>query len=383
VDQSSRAAAVGRGAINEGRTGPEIVLVPSPVTEDHPERHLVSHVFNVVMVVFGVGALIWMIRNFDWDELHKAVAGTGAYVAIVIGLDLGTVLLDARAQQTFMRPEARKISYWRVVAAQISGRAVNVVTPFGALGEATKLTMLVTRIPRARVLSGIVLFNLVGLYLSVVVMLIGTPITLLLVDLPSSVKTTAEIGLAVLVPLMIALGVIVHRGASSTITTLLHRVHLVSQARLDAWQDHLREVDRHIRELHKDRSTGTWHGILWILASRLVSWVSTMTLIGAVGVAITPTLVIGFLSVGALISWIASVVPLGLGVADGGNYVLFDLLGASGPQGAFVTMLSRARSLLVALVGFLVMAIVHTLDRVALGKRHRELRARKDPAYAR
>jgi len=335
------------------------------------------------MVVFGVGALIWMIRNFDWDELHKAVAGTGAYVAIVIGLDLGTVLLDARAQQTFMRPEARKTSYWRVVAAQISGRAVNVVTPFGALGEATKLTMLVTRIPRARVLSGIVLFNLVGLYLSVVVMLIGTPITLLLVDLPSSVKTTAEIGLAVLVPLMIALGVIVHRGASSTITTLLHRVHLVSQARLDAWQDHLREVDRHIRELHKDRSTGTWHGILWILASRLVSWVSTMTLIGAVGVAITPTLVIGFLSVGALISWIASVVPLGLGVADGGNYVLFDLLGASGPQGAFVTMLSRARSLLVALVGFLVMAIVHTLDRVALGKRHRELRARKDPAYAR
>jgi len=335
------------------------------------------------MVVFGAGALIWMIRNFDWDELHKALAGTGVYVAIVIGLDLGTVLLDAKAQQTFMRPESRKISYWRVVAAQISGRAVNVVTPFGALGEATKLTMLVTRVPRARVLSAIVLFNLVGLYLSVVVMLIGTPITLLLVDLPSSVKTTVEIGLAVLVPLMIALGVIVHRGASSTIISLLHRVHLVSQAQLDAWQDHLREVDRHIRELHKDRSAGTWHGILWILASRLASWVSTMTLIGAVGVAITPTLVIGFLSVGALISWIASVVPLGLGVADGGNYALFVLLGASGTQGAVVTMLNRARSLLVALVGFLIMAIVHTLDRTALVRRHRKLRARKALAYAR
>jgi len=335
------------------------------------------------MVVFGVGALIWMIRNFDWNELRTAVAGAGACFAIIIGLDLGTVLLDAKALQTFMRPEARMISYWRVVAAQISGRAVNVVTPFGALGEATKLALLVTRVPRARVLSAIVLFNLAGLYLSVVVVLIGTPITLLLIDLPSSLKTTVEIGLAVLVPLMIALGVIVHRGASSTITTLLHRVHLVSQARLDTWQDRLRDVDRHIRELHKDRSAGTWHGILWILASRLVSWVSMMTLIGAVGVAITPTLVIGILSVGTLISWIASIVPLGMGVADGGNYALFNLLGASGPQGAVVTMLNRARSLLVALVGFLVMAIIHTLDRVALGRLHRKLRERKDPAYAR
>ena len=363
--------------------GPCGMLVPSHVTEDHHERHLVSHAFNIVMVVFGVGALIWMIRNFHWDELHTAVAGTGGYFAIIIALDLGTVLLDAKALQTFMRPEVRKTSYWRVVAAQISGRAVNVVTPFGALGEATKLTMLVTRVPRARVLSGIVLFNLAGLYLSVVVMLIGTPITLLLVDLPSSLKTTVEIGLAVLVALMIALGVIVHRGASSTITNLLHRLHIISQARLDAWQDHVRDVDRHIRELHKDRSTGTWHALLWILASRLVNWVSTMTLIGAVGVAITPTLVIGFLSVGTLISWIASVVPLGLGLADGGNYALFGLLGASGTEGAFVTMLSRARSLLVALVGFLVMAIVHALDRVALARRHRKLRASKDPAYAR
>src|SRR5262249_37499382 len=158
---------------------------------------------------------------------------------------------------------------------------------------------------------------------------------------------------------------------------------LVSQARLDAWQAHLREVDRHIRELHQDRSARTWRGTLWILASRLVSWVSMMTMISAVGAAITPTLVIGILSVGTLIWWIASIVPLGLGLADGGNYALFDLLGASGIQGAIVTMLNRARSLLLALVGFFVMAILHTLDRVALGRLHRKLRARKDPAYAR
>jgi len=261
-----------------------------------------------------------------------------------------------------------------VVAAHVSGRAVNVVTPFGAFGEATKLTMLVTRAPRVRVLSAIVLFNLATLYLSVAVMVVGTPITLLLVDLPRSLELTVAIGLAVVIPLVVALGVLVKRGALTTVTALLHRLRLISATRRDDWQVRLRELDGHIAELHHNRSAGSWRGVLWILASRLVTWTSTMLLISAVGVAITPQLVSGVLSVGVLIAWIASVVPFGLGLADGGNYALYDLLGASGAHGAFVTMMNRIRSLAVALVGFAVMAVVHTLNRLALARMHAKLR---------
>jgi hypothetical protein len=352
------------------------------VAGDHQNRHLASHLFNLAMMVFGAGALTWMIRELGWEQFRKVVSGISSYVGIIVGLDVAAILLDARALHTFMRPEARMLPYWRVVAAQTSGRAVNIVTPFGALGETTKLTMLVTHAPRARVLSAIVMFNLSGLYLSVAVMLVGTPVTLLLVDLPGSLKVTIAIGLAILLPLMVALGVLLHRGALSTLTAMLHRIHLLSAARLEAWQSRLREVDRHISELHTDRSAGTWKGILWILASRLLTWVSTMTLIGVMGIAITPHLVIGVLSIGVLISWIASVVPLGLGLADGGHYALFDLLGASGTYGAFVTMLNRTRSIAIAVVGFVIMAIVHTLTRVSLGRLHRKLRAHKEQGNA-
>ena len=350
-----------------------------PRHERH-ERHLVSHAFNVAMLVFGAGALTWMMRQLGWDEFRRAVVDVGAAFAIIAALDVAAILLDARALHTFMRPEARMISYWWVVAAQISGRAVNVVTPLGALGEATKLTMLVSHAPRGRVASAIVLFNLAGLYLSVAVMAIGTPITLLLVDLPRSLRLTAVIGLAVVIPAMVMLGFLVHRGALSTIVGLLHRLRIISAARLDDWRGRLAEVDRQIADLHRS-GAGTWHGILWVFASKLVTWTSTMTLISAVGVAVTPQLVIGVLSVGVLISWIASVVPLGLGLADSGNYALFDLLGASGAHGAFVTMLNRVRSALVALVGFAVMAIVHTINRIALARIHRRLRELRDRAH--
>ena len=348
------------------------------MAEAQHERHLASHVFNLAMLVFGACALAWMLRELGWAQFRAVVASVGSAFAIILGLDVAAILLDARALHTFMRPEARMISYWRVAAAQSSGRAVNVVTPFAALGEATKLTMLVAHAPRARVLSAIVLFNLASLYLSVAVMLVGTPVTLLLVDLPRSLKLTVAIGLAVLVPLMIGLGVVVQRGALSTFTAMLQRLRIISAARREAWRGRLQEVDRHIAALHADRSAGAWHGLLWLGASRLVTWTSTMTLIGAVGVAITPSLVIGVLSVGVLISWIASAVPLGLGLADGGNFALFDLLGASGAHGAFVTMLNRVRSVAVAILGFVVMAIVHTLNRLSLARMHRKLRALKN-----
>jgi len=342
-----------------------------------PETHIVSHLFNVAMLVFGIGALTWMMRKLGWDKFGEAMEGIGAWFAVITALDLCAILFDARALHTFMRPEARMVSYWRVVAAQISGRAVNVVTPFGALGEATKLTMLVSHAPRVRVTSAIVLLNLANLYLSVTVMAIGTPITLLLVDLPRSLKLTVAIGLAVVIALMIGLGVLVHRGALTTIVAMLRGVRMISAERLDSWRTRLREIDRQISELHHSKA-GTWRGVLWVLASKLVTWTATMVLISAVGVTITPHLVIGVLSVGVLIQWIASIVPLGLGLADGGNYALFDLLGASGVHGAFVTMLNRVRSALVALAGFVVMAIVHTLNRLALARVRRRLRELKE-----
>lgn len=344
------------------------------MAEQPPETHGFSRVFNIAVMAFGAGALAWMMHRLGWSKFREIVGGVGWYFAIIFGLDLGALMIDARALLTFMRPDDRKVSYWRVLAAQASGRAVNVVTPFSALGEATKLTMLVRHARRSRVLSAIVLVNLTTLYVSVVVMIIGTPITLLLIDLPRALKITVGVGLGVLIPLMIGLAVIVQRGALSTLTGVLRGVRVISRERRDRWRKQLSEVDRHIAALHKDRSAGTWHGILWILLSRLITWISTMTLIYAAGVAITPTLVIGVLSVGVLITWIASIVPLGLGLADGGNYALYDLLGAAGMHGTFVTMLNRVRSLAIALVGFAIMALVGILGRVGKPPRLRRLR---------
>src|SRR5262249_46092826 len=108
----------------------------------------------------------------------------------------------------------------------------------------------------------------------------------------------------------------------------------------------------------------------------VVAWIATATVLHVVGVALHAKLLVGVLSVGVLISWVAAVVPLGLGIQDASNYVLFGVLGASGANGLFVTLLGRARSLAIALIGLAVMGIAHSANRISIARRNRRRAAR-------
>ncbi len=336
--------------------------------EPRPERHLASHAFNIAVLVVGIGALAFMLHRLGWATVRDVMAGAGVWFPIVIALDLAAMACDAAATHAFMRPEARMVSFWRVLAAQASGRAINILTPGGALGEATKITMLAGHAPRARVVSSIVLFNLATFYLSVAILIVGVPITALLVDL-HQLAVVVWIGLAAVIALVVGLGVVIHRGAIDTAFDVLRGLHVVSHERAERWRGKLADIDRHLKELHADRSPGTHAGLALLGASRLVQWSATTVALHAVGLPLSATLVIGVVSVGVLIGWMSSIIPFGLGIADGGYYALFGVLGASGSQGVFVTLLGRARSLAIAAIGLAVMAAGHTANRVAIARR--------------
>ncbi len=339
------------------------------------ERHLVSHVFNVAILLVGCGALAWMVHRTGLDSMRTVLLGVRGWFPLILALDLAAMLCDAAAIHSFMKPEARMVSFWRVLGAQASGRAVNVFVPGGAVGEATKVSMLVDHAPRGRVVSSIVLFGLGHLYLSVVILVIGVPLTSLLVELPHRVQVAVWVGIAVLLAVAVALGVVVYRGTLATILDTAGAIHLLSPDRRARWKAKLVDIDRHLRDINPGRASGARRGLALLVASRLLGWSATTVVLHAVSVPVTATLLIGSFSVGVLITWISSIVPLGAGVADGSNYALYGILGAPSSSGLLVTMLNRVRSLTIAALGLLAMAIVHTLNRITLARRNARLAA--------
>jgi len=77
--------------------------------------------------------------------------------------------------------------------------------------------------------------------------------------------------------------------------------------------------------------------------------------------------VVATLSVGILVTWMTNVIPLGLGLADGTNYVLYDLLGATAKAGLSFTMVNRVRTLILAAIGLSIMAVANARYRALPG----------------
>jgi uncharacterized protein (TIRG00374 family) len=267
------------------------------------------------------------------------------------------MMCDAFAVQGFLRAKI-DISYWRVFGAQASGLAINRLTPGNSLGEPVKVTMLSRYVATEQAVSAIVMFNLTTIYLGIAAIVVGVPVTALTLDLPERITQVVWISLGVLIAIAIGLAVLVRRGALSTLVGALSTLHIISATRAERWRAKVQTIDERLRELG-----GLRRGLIGVVGSRVFNWLGTLAILYAADIPFTAPLVVAMLSVGILISWLSNVLPLGLGLADGTNYALYGLLGASPEAGLVFTMVNRLRTVLLAFMGLAIMAIANAVHR--------------------
>lgn len=307
------------------------------------------------MLVVGVVALGFVLDHLGWSGARRVVVGTGMWFAVIAVIDLASVMCDAFAVRAFLRAD---ISYWRVFGAQASGLAINRLTPGNSLGEPVKVTMLSRYVPTEQAVSAIVMFNLTTIYLGIAAIVVGVPVTALTLDLPERITQVVWISLGVLIALAIGLAVLVRRGALSTLVGALSTLHIISATRAERWRAKVVTIDKRLRELR-----GIRRGLLGVIGSRVFNWLGTLAILYAADIPFTAPLVVAMLSVGILISWLSNVLPLGLGLADGTNYALYGLLGASPEAGLVFTMVNRLRTVVLAVMGLAIMAIANAMHR--------------------
>lgn len=314
------------------------------------------HVMALILGIVGFGVLV---DRVGWDAMQRAVTEAGWWFAWIALIDLASVFTDAAGAYCFVRAEA-DVSYWRVFAAQASGISINRLTPGNSLGEAIKVTMLVDHVPKNVAVSAIVKFNLATLYVALTVVVLGVPLTLLGLDLPPRVEVAVWIGTAGVVVIGVLLALLLRRGAVSSLIAAAHRLRLLSDARAARWTTKVASIDASIQAFGNPWSR---RGVMVIAGSRLLHFAATIAVLRAAAVPMTAPIVIGMLSVGIIVLWMSNIVPLGLGLADGTNYVLYGALGSSPLAGLAFTMVNRTRTCVLAAMGLTVMAIANLFDR--------------------
>lgn len=317
---------------------------------------------RVFPVVLGAGVLIALVEHVGWSAVHRAIAATGPWFAVVVLFDVIALACDAASIASFVRTRAA-ISYRRAFAAQASGYVINLLTPGNSLGEPVKVSIVGADVPRDVAISAIVLYNLATAVVGAAAVAVGAPFALLAVDLPPALRLAFWIGIAVVVLAFGGLFVALRRGLCATLVAIAARCRVIGRPRAARWLARTAAIDVQLRELGGPASRP---GLAFACASRAASWLGTLIVLPALGVTLSVPFVVAVLSLGILISWISDAMPLGLGIADGGQCTLYTALGAAPVAGLAFAMIARARS---CLAGMVALAIAGVVGRVVPGVR--------------
>lgn len=335
---------------------------------------------NWVGLAIGLVGLAWMLDEIGWDVVVAQARAASGAVALTVALDVVATVLRARALHIYFRPSQRMVSLGRVVIAQAAGGAMGAVTPTGALGEATKATLLLSRMPAQQVISGLIAYQVIALYVSGSLLVVGGVIAAASGSLPTELGYLVLASTAVVVVLIGVITWIVHRGLVRTVLDVGAKVRAISRERRDRWTARLHELDERARAVRGHGRAVAFEAYVELLAAKLINWLQTWIVMDAVGVEVSEGVFVAVILAGSVVSRIASVLPLGIGIGDAGTAALYRVLGLGAGAGVLVTLLLRVRLIITAVLGLAAMLGLQLYDRIGLYRTRARLRARRAAA---
>jgi uncharacterized protein (TIRG00374 family) len=315
-------------------------------------------------------ALIWTVHSVGLASLVHRFLALGPWLFVVIAVEVLVTACDAAAIHAFLGEDGRKEGYLHVAVAQVAGRAINVITPLASVGEVVKVALLVERVPQASAVAAVLLYDLAGNEISFVLMAVGAPLTAAFMPMPQALRLVLYIAGAVAAVVAVALPVLVRRGVLSSFVGVARALRILGQARVERWRKKLVTVDGRLKDGSDERKHQRTRGFVFLLGSRALTWVVMGLLIHAAGGHVSFGFLAAIVTAGQVITWVATLVPLGIGVAEGGNYALFLALGANPAVGVTVALGRRVTHILYAAIGVTLVSVSQTVKKVRARRRH-------------
>ena len=336
-----------------------------------PNRYV--RIINLLFFAVGVGALVWMAQRIGLRSVTTMLSSVGWWAVPLLLLSITTLMLNTAAIHEFMRPEQRMISYWRVFVAQLSGQAVNSVTPTGTVGEVLKVTMLMGHAPRYRAVSSIIAFNVSVIFTNACLMLFAIFLSLVFGEFPSRLNSILAITFAALLVMLLLVQYLLRHGFVCTLAKFANKLHLVSSERRDRIRKRLETFDKQLVMFGPNREARYSVGFFYVAAARIIGWFDLWLVLYALDLEPGLVFVVIVAAMGTIIDSLASIVPLGIGAKEGGHAGLYQLMGMGAMAGLSASLVSRIRVLVIAALGLILMLTMQAYDNIMASRSRKRL----------
>lgn len=303
-----------------------------------------------IALVAGVAGLAWMVATVGPRQVVATIVDIGPWFAVLLAIELVMAVIDAEALRVQLAPHARvRFGLLAATRIQLAGRAINMVTPLGSLGEVSKFGALAAYAGSARVATALLVCTLTTTFVTIALIAVGAPLAVHLLDLPAPWPRASLIAGGALALVGVGLALLLARGLLSRLVDAARAARLLGPARAERWRGHAAEVEAQLRA--PDARGPRRRAMALVVTSRVIGWSSSWVALAATGTYATPDQWAALITVGALISLLASPIPLGIGVADGGTAVLYGALGLGAGRGVSIALARRMVTVAYAAIG--------------------------------
>jgi uncharacterized protein (TIRG00374 family) len=316
-----------------------------------------------VSLVLGLVALVFTLRDIGPATFAHYFRLIGWWWIAVVAFEIAITTLDAIGIRAFASPEHTQLPLRTALLAQLAGRSVNAVTPTGSLGEPVKISVLTDSVSNSRAVSTILLYNVVGFTVELMQVAVAAPLMAFLLPMPPGLRWAFLAVGAVCAVLAIGIYALVHRGMLASVARLGVKLRLLSRARFSKWEAQLASVDDKLRLVSGARKRDRMIGIGAVVVSRMLSLLESLVLLHAIGQSMSLGFIAAYTVGGFAIYMLSSLVPMGLGVAEGGYYSLFAALGYNKAFGVMLVLARRCVLLAYAAIGLVLVLTTETVQR--------------------
>lgn len=305
-------------------------------------------------------ALVVTVRSVGLRAIVAQLRVIGWWFVPIVALEVASAFADAATIHGFLGVGGPRPGFLRVLQAQVAGRAINLVTPMASLGEATKATMLMREASSRRAVAAIVRFNISYITVNLLVVLAGAPICALVLPLPDWLTRLLWIGSAGCAALGGALILLLRAGLLGTTIRAVRGLRLLSSATSVRLRERLRELDH---ALAGERGLRSWLPGVWVLVSKALGWGIVWIVMYANGQPPSLGVLATLATAGNLVSIMANVVPMGIGLNEAGTAALMAALGEEASLGVTTVLARRVLQLCYAGLGLTLLASTETVAR--------------------
>ena len=311
---------------------------------------------EIAFFVFGLAIFVYLVSRFGVGQITANIAKSGWSLLYALLVWLVIYVLNTFSWKLLLDKEGKGVSLLRLFMVNVSGFAIDTITPVVALGgEPYKVKALAGVMGARKSLSAVLVFRMVHVLGHMLMLLVGIFAALYFLSLPVSLVWVLVVVGAVTMFIVVLILSGLRSGVFHRIQAVLGKIKFLSRLS-EALRKHetdFHEMDRVVTYVYRNHQAKFLLAVILEFLCRACMGVELYLILHGTGVEISMVSALFLYVAYSIIINVVFFIPLNLGVREGGLYLGLESLALAPVLGIYLGVMIRIREFIWILLGLL------------------------------